>query len=86
MSSVCRQFPGVKKLHNTPDVLPPELMSNMRKQGLREQVESEKESIPIQYEWETKPKKMMDDQKGEFVSGINPPLPGNHFDRNIITS
>ena len=89
MSSVCQRFPSIKELHNTPDVPPPELRSNTTKQGLteiEEQVESEEESIQIQYEWETKPEEVMDNQKGEFVSGMTPPLPGNHFDRNIITS
>ena len=86
--SFYQRFPSINELHDIPDVPPPELMSNMTKQGLteiEEQVESEEESIPIQYEWENKPEEVIN-QKGEFVSGMTPPLPGNHFDRNIITS
>ena len=88
MSSVCQRFPSIKELHNIPDVPPPKLMSNTRKQELteiEEQVESEEESIPIQYEWENR-QEVMDNQEGEFVSGMTPPLPGKNFDRNIITS
>ena len=87
--SFYQRFPSIKELHDIPDVPPPKLMSNTTKKGLteiKEQVESEEESIPIQYEWENKPEEVMDNQKGEFVSGMTPPLPGNHFDRNIITS
>ena len=87
MSSVCQHFSSIKELHDIPDVPPPELMSNMTKQGLteiEEQVESEEESIPIQYEWENRPEII--NQKGEFVSGMTPPLPGKNIDRNIITS
>ena len=85
--SFYQRFPSIKELHEIPDVPPPELMSNTTKQGLpeiEEQVESEEESIPIQYEWETKSEEVMDNQKAEFVSGMTPPLPGNHFDRNIL--
>ena len=78
MSSVYQRFPSIKELHNIPDDPLPELMSKTRKQGLteiEEQVESEEESIPIQYEWESR-QELMDNQKGEFVSGMTPPLPG----------
>ena len=78
MSSVCKRFPSIKESHDIPDVSPPELMSNMTKQGLteiEEQVESAEESIPILYEWENKPEEVIN-QKGEFVSGMTPPLPG----------
>ena len=86
MSSVYQRFPSIKESYDTPDVPPPELMSKMTKQGLteiKEPVESEEESIPIQYEWETKSEEVIN-QKGEFVSGITPPLPGKNFDRKSL--
>ena len=68
MSSFFYRFPSIKELHDIPDVPLPELMSNTTKRGLTE-IEEQEEVI---------------NQKGEFVSGMNPPLPGKNFDRKSL--